>query len=238
MDNASYATLTRQAALRREIQTIANNIANASTAGFQREGLIFAEHVADLEDADSDLSMADATARLIDRSQGQLAPTGGAFDFAIQGEGYFLVETPQGRHLTRQGTFQPGPAGELVTPEGHRLLDAGGAPVFVPADARDVHLADDGTLSAGGQPLGQIGLWAPADPTQLSRAGGTRFAVEGEIVPVEGGRVVQGFSESSNVDPILEVARMIEVQRAYEQSGRFLKGEDDRIRSVIDTLGK
>ena len=93
----------------------------------------------------------------------------------IQGDGFFLIETPQGERLTRAGSFTPSAEGELVTPDGYRLLDAGGAPVFVPPDAAQVGLAQDGTLSADGQPIAQIGLWQPTDPLALRHQSGTLF---------------------------------------------------------------
>lgn len=236
MDAAGYTTLTRQAGLMREMQVVAHNIANASTGGFRREGVIFAEYVARLEDAPS-LSMANASGRHIDLSQAPVTQTGAAFDFAIQGNGFFLVETPQGNRLTRAGSFTPSAEGELVNPDGHRLLDQGGAPIFVPADAGPVSMAEDGTLSAGGTPLGRVGLWAATDPNDLRHQGGTLFEAPGGMEPVEGARLMQGFLEESNVDPISEVARMIEVQRAYELGQTFLDREDARIRAVVERLG-
>ena len=140
MDAAGYTTLTRQSGLMREIQAIANNIANSSTSGFRREGVVFSEYVQRLDDSPS-LSMARASGRNIDLTQGDLNITGGSYDFAIQGEGFFLLETPNGNRLSRAGSFMPAADGNLVNPDGYRLLDAGGAPIFVPPDAGPVALA-------------------------------------------------------------------------------------------------
>lgn len=236
MENAIYATLTRQSGLMREMQVVAQNIANLSTAGFRREGVVFSEHIKRLDTGPS-LSMADASGRQIDLSEGTLSQTGGTFDFAIRGEGFFLVETPQGQRLTRAGNFTPNAAGELVNPDGHRLLDAGAAPVFVPPDAGQVTLGADGTLSAGARPLAQIGLWQPVDPLALRHEAGTLFD-GGEVEPSEGATLLQGFVEESNVSPVNEITRMIEVQRAYEQGQAFLAREDERVRGVIQTLGR
>ncbi len=238
MDNAIYATLTRQSGLMREMQAVANNIANVSTNGFRKEGVIFSEHVAALGRGEPSLSMADALGRVVNLAQGPLSQTGGTFDFAIEGDGFFLIETPQGQQLTRAGSFTPSPEGELTTLEGFRLLDAGGAPVFVPADARGITLSQDGTLSAEGRPLAEIGLFMPADPNGLVHAGGTRFAAEAGVEPLEDGAMLQGFLEESNVDPVSEIARMIEVQRAYEMGQTFLDREDERIRAVISALSR
>ena len=237
MDSSGYVTLARQSGLMREMQAVANNIANISTAGFRREGVIFAEHVVALGDAPS-LSMASGAARLVDLSQADLTETGGTFDFAIRGEGFFLVDTPTGDRLTRSGQFTPGPNGELMTNDGYRLLDAGGAPVIVPPGATDVALAQDGTLSAGGAPFAQIGLWTPADPAALRHQADTLFEGD-EVQPAaEGAVLIQRHLEESNVDPVTEMARMIEVQRAYELGQGFLDREDQRVRGVVQALGR
>lgn len=237
MDATGYTTLTRQSGLMREMQVIANNIANTSTTGFRREGVVFSEYVSRMHH-DPSLSMARASARNVDLTQGEAQATGGAFDFAIEGEGFFLVETPNGNRLTRAGSFTPSAEGELVNPDGYRLLDQGGAPIFVPPDAGPVALAQDGTLSANGQPLGRVGLWGPTDPTGLRHEGGTLFlSLQGEE-PLEGGRILQGHVESSNVNSFTEISRMIEVQRAYEIGQTFLDREDSRLRNVIQTLSR
>ncbi|MGO4916784.1 flagellar hook-basal body complex protein [Pseudogemmobacter sp. W21_MBD1_M6] len=238
MDNATYATLTRQSGLMREMQAVANNIANLSTTGFRKEGVIFAEHIRALGRTDESLSMASADVRVTNEQQGSLSPTNGSFDFAIEGEGFFLIDTPDGQRLSRAGAFTPNPEGELVTPEGYRLLDGGGSPIFIPPDAKAISVSSDGTVSADGRPLTQIGAVRPADPLDLARENGVRFEAKGGVVPAEDARIIQGFLEGSNVNPVIEVARMIEVQRAYELGQSFLEKEDERIRGVLQTLGR
>lgn len=238
MDNASYIMLTRMSGLRRELQLVAHNIANSATTGYRREGVLFSEFVVGMGRTEPSVSMALGNTRQTVQLQGAMSQTNGRFDFAVEGDGFFQLETGQGPRLTRAGIFTPNAAGELVNPDGHRLLDAGGGPIFVPPGARDVTLARDGTLSADGVPLGQVGLVLPADPVTLSRAAGTLFAVEGDVVPVENPQILQGFLEESNVDPMIELSRMIDVQRAYERGQRLMQREDERIKGVIQTLGR
>ncbi len=238
MENATYTTLTRQSGLMREMQAVAHNIANLSTTGFRKEGVIFSEHVAALDAASSSLSMASGHARHTSPVQGALTHTGGRFDFAIEGEGYFLLETAQGERLTRAGSFTPNEGGELVTAAGDRVLDDGGAPIFVPPDAGSVALARDGTLSADDVPLARLGIVQPQEPEQMRREAGVLFRFDGPLDPVQQPDLVQGSLEDSNVQPVTEMARMIEVQRAYELGQSFLEREDDRIRTVIETLGR
>jgi flagellar basal-body rod protein FlgF len=238
MDNAGYTTLTRQSGLLREMQTVANNIANVSTTGFRREGVVFSEFVQALEH-DPSLSMANGNVRVTRLEQGALTQTNGSFDFAIEGDGFFMVEGAEGPLLTRAGSFTPSAEGELVTPDGLRLLDAGGAPVFIPPDARQISLASDGTLTADDRPLTQIGLFRPTDPTDLSHRDGVRFAAPGGTEPVlEDAVILQGFLEGSNVNAVQEIARMIEVQRAYELGQNFLQQEDERIRNMLRSMDK
>lgn len=236
METAAYATLTRQSGLTHELQAIANNIANASTVGFRREGVVFSEHVTRL-DKEPALSMAHGNGRFIDQRHGNLMPTGGTFDLGIDGDGYFLIDSAAGQVLTRAGNFTSSAEGILVSSSGYPVLDAGGSPIRIPETAKQILVSSDGTLSADGLPFAQMALWAPDDPSSLRHVQGTAFLAN-SYRPMEEARIVQGFLENSNVDPVIEIARMIEVQRTYEMGQRFLETEHERTRSAIQTLGK
>lgn len=236
MDASGYVTLSRQSGLLSQMDAIANNIANSTTTGFKREGTIFSEYVARTPGGPS-LSMGFGNTRSVDLHQAGLSTTGGSFDFAIEGDGFFMVNTPNGQMLTRAGSFMPGPDGTLQTADGFPVLDGSGSNIFIPPDARTIALAQDGTLSADGKPLARIGLWAPTDPMSLIHQEGTMFSASG-YQPSDDGKMIQGSLEESNVDPVVEVANMISVQRAYELGQSFLDREDDRSRTVIQTLGR
>ena len=235
MEAAGYTTLTRQTGLMREMQVVANNIANAATTGYRQEGLIFGEYVKRVDGGES-LSMATADIRNTSLIQGALTKTAGTLDFAIEGEGFFLIETPSGERLTRAGNFALSAEGDLVTNDGFRVLDAGGAPVFIPPDAGEVGVSADGTVSADGRPLSQLGLVKPIDAIDLIREDGVMFRTEGGVEPVPDGRILQGFLEGANVDPVGQIARMIEVQRAYELGQSFLDSENQRILKSINSI--
>ncbi|WP_170578489.1 flagellar hook-basal body complex protein [Ruegeria arenilitoris] len=234
MDTA-YTTLSRQTGLMNEMRLVANNIANANTTGYRAQGLVFSEFVRDLPGNPS-MSMARAEARNTSLQQGLLTETGGQFDFAIEGDGFFMVETPSGNRLTRAGAFSPSAEGDLVTMDGHRVLDSNGAPVFIPPDAASIDVGSDGTLSIEGQFLGQIGVYRVADPKTLVREGSTQFRAEGEIDPVENPVVLQRFLEGSNVNAVEQVTRLVEIQRAYELGQSFLETEDERLRGALKAL--
>ncbi|MFO1105074.1 MAG: flagellar hook-basal body complex protein [Amaricoccus sp.] len=237
MDLAGYVALTRQSGLLKEMQVVANNIANISTTGFRREGVMFAEEVEPLQAEGNSVAMTDARARFTDGLQGALQQTDGPLDMAVEGEGYFTVQTPQGERLTRAGAFLRGPSGEIVNADGDQLLDEGGGAILIPPEATHIALAADGTLSADGQPVAKIGLVKVEDQTKLFREGGTLYRNDGNSEPMENGRVLQGFLEQSNVNPVAEIARMVEVQRAYEYGQKLMDQEDERIRQVVRVLG-
>jgi len=207
MDSIGITALTRLAGLKQEMRAIANNIANVSTTGFRKEAVVFSEFITQGHPDQDSLSMATAKARYTNVSQGALTLTQNPLDFAIEGPGYFLIET------------------------------GGGAPIFVPADAQ-IFVSSDGTISANGRALGQLGVYVPADPTQVPRQDGVLFRADGELLPVETPVVLQGYLENSNVSAVEEIARMIEVQHAYTSGQKFLQQEDERIRGVISTLSR
>ena len=238
MDTAGYVSLSRQVGLAQELQAVANNVANMSTAGYRAEGLVFAEMIEALEAEGGSVALTAAHARVTSDRQGALQATGARFDLALEGEGFFQVETPQGTRLTRAGSFSPDATGELVTPQGYRLLDAGGAPIFIPGEATDVRIATDGTIVVDGAPVAQVGRVSTDQPWQRVREDGVLFRAEGPVIPAEDNSVMQGFLESANVNPVAEISRMIEVQRAYEAGQRLLDREDERIRSVLRTFAR
>lgn len=237
MDSTGYITLSRQTGLMREMQVVAHNIANAATTGFRQEGVVFSEYVSAMQGGTS-LSMGHGNVRKTSHAQGALTPTGGTFDFAIEGDGFFLIGTPDGERLSRAGGFSTSAAGDLVTADGHAVLDPGGAPVFVPQGAETIAVSPDGTLSADGVPLGQLALVQPVDQLDLVRETGVLFRADAGFEPAENAKVMQGFVEASNVNAIEQLARMIEVQRAYELGQSFLDSEDERVRRAMDAMLK
>jgi flagellar basal-body rod protein FlgF len=238
MDNAGYVAVARQSGLWNEMRTVANNIANLSTTGFRREGVVFSEYVDDLGDAEPSLSVARAVGRSIDLTQGVLARTGGTYDLAVEGDGFFMIATPEGNQLTRAGAFTLSADGTLVTADGYGVLDSGGAPIQIDPTKGAVSVGTDGTIAVGGKPVSQVGVFMPADIAELQHQAGTRFSLSGDSQPATDFRVFQGFLEGSNVNPVLEIARMIEVQRAYEMGQGLLDREDGRIRSIIQSTSR
>lgn len=236
MSNPISALLSKQVGLRQQVDVIAHNVANLSTVGFKREDLAFATHLERLDLPGRELALARVGSTRTDLSSGALERTGNPFDFAIDGSGFFALETAAGVRYTRDGRFSTNQLGELVTVTGHRVLDEGGAPIFIPPEASELTLATDGTLSThDGVPLATLGLRElPAG--FLRREADGLFATEAEPDAALEAKIVQGFLESSNVNPVRELTDLIEAQRAYERGRTMLDTEDERIRRMIEKL--
>ena len=236
MENANYTTLTRQSGLIRELQAIANNVANISTTGYKREGVIFSEYIKKIGNEGS-LSMARGNTRHLDLSSGTTIQTDGKLDLAIKGSGFFLISTPEGERLTRSGAFLTSQDNTITNNVGNTLLDDAGNPITLPDRLNNLSIDADGGIWADGLQIANLGLWEPTEPAAIRHVAGTQFTAE-TINLVEAPIVQQGYLEDSNVNPVSEIARMIEVQRSYELGQKFMDLEDQRQRNVISTLGR
>ena len=237
MDNPGYIGLTRMKGLADELRVVANNIANLSTTGYRAERLVFAEVLQAANVDGGALAMAAPRAHVTDEAPGGFRATGAPLDLAIEGDGFFQVQTPNGPRLTRNGVFSLSPAGDVVNLQGHQLLDNGGAPLNIPGDAATIAIAVDGTVAVDGVDIARIGVFT-TEAEELLREDGVLFRSDGVVNEAPDARVLQGFIEQSNVDPVREMARMIEVQRAYELGQSFLDQEDRRLTDAIQTIGR
>lgn len=234
MSNAIYTSLTRQQGLMQEMQVVANNLANSSTTGYKSDRAIFAEFLVGTGPDQDSLSMGGLGGHAFRLEQGDTSFTGGRFDLAVQGEGFFVVQTGNGPRLTRAGHFQLSPESTLIDGFGNSVLGAGGNPITIPEEASEVAIGNDGSISVDGQLIDRVGVVIPEG--ELERDSNTFFSAPGGYAQFEEAVVLQGALEQSNVSPVLEVARMIEVQRAYEAGQAMLEREDDRINQLITAL--
>ncbi len=243
MENASLIALSRQMALRRQMDVIANNVANLGTAGFKAETMVFEEHLMPQAEwsmdrpADSQVSFVQDVATVRDFSDGGLLPTGNELDVALQGPGWFVVSTPEGERYTRNGSFALNAGGELVTSEGHRVMGDGGPIVFGTEDV-DIAIASDGTISSAAGDRGKLRIVTFNTEMALRPEGGSLFASDRNPAPATDARVAQGMVEKSNVQPVLEISRMIEVSRAYQSLASTLERTDRLRRDAIDSLAE
>ena len=239
MDNAIYTMITRQSGLMREFSSVANNVANMGTTGFKAEHGVFSEYIRNIEAGASgtgptSLSMGKLAGHATDLSDGGLKATGGALDMAISGEGFFQVTTPAGNRLTRAGHFMLNADRILVDPQGNEVQNVGGGQIAIPQEATDIRVAQDGTISSDGIEYGRVGVFtAPADT--LQREGNNLWSAPQTQI-VDEPKIASGFLEQSNVNPVLEMARMIEVQRHYDAGQSLMDLEHDRISSVARAM--
>tara|TARA_B100000315_G_scaffold122836_1_gene112810 strand:- start:37 stop:789 length:753 start_codon:yes stop_codon:yes gene_type:complete len=244
METPTYIALSRQLTLRRELDVIANNIANMNTPAFKAERMVFVEFL-EQPSRDEKLSFVQDLATARDVSEGPIKKTDNTFDLAISGDGYFSIESPNGERYTRHGRFQLDADGQLVTSQGYPVLSDDGNPISIPTDAGVVTIAPDGTINVGSDDVflaeptqvGKIGVVSFEDQQALQRAANNLYiAGDEEPLPVDEPQIVQGMLEDSNVQGILEMTRMMSVLRSYEGAARFIKSEHDRAMRAINRI--
>jgi len=234
MSDAGLSSLQLQTVLSRQMEIIADNIANLSTPGFK------SEMMAVIPEADSktpkDEAMAVPLGLVRDIRAGDLTHTGNTLDLAIKGEGYFVVQTPAGDRYTRNGRFQLDADGQIVNSSGYPLLGDAGGPITVPTNAGRLTVSRDGTISSRDGTLGTVGIVTFANHQTLERADGSLFTAKQPPEPAEKAEVVQGAVENSNVKAVIQITEMIAVLRSYQQAQRVVDTENDRERKAIQTL--
>jgi len=243
MDNALFVGLSRQVVLRREMDIIANNIANADTSGFKVESLM-----ARAEPKSPAFTLggpkpvkfvvADGVAR--DYSQGSFNRTDAPLDMAIEGEGFFRVSGLDGERYTRDGRFRTDEGGRLVTNAGLPVLDDGGGEILIDPERGPVSIAADGTISQGSERVAKVGVVTFESLSVLEKTGDNLLRNSSNLdpQPAQEARVRQGMLEGSNVKPVLEITRMIEVSRAYESMARMMDSTGDLSRRAVERMGR
>ncbi len=241
MENTSYIALSRQGALRREMSTIANNLANMNTTGFKSERMMFVDHLNRSRSgdfiADQRLSFVRDVASYRDISAGEIKQTSNPLDAAIHGGGFFVVQAPDGTEkFTRNGSFRMDSGGQLVNQAGLPVLTDAGAPIFFAPSDTTITISGDGTVSTENGQLGKLRVVTFDDPYSLQREAGSMYTTDQLPTNKLDAQVVQGALEGSNVKGILEMTRMIAVSRSYSSAQDILKREDERIRKAVREL--
>lgn len=239
MSSTIFVTLARQQALRDEMDVIANNIANASTNAFKGERPIFKEYLLDAGTGEP-ISYVVGAGTDRDYMQGRIERTSNDLDVAINGRGYFVVKGEDDEVYTRQGHFQLDGRGKMVTSSGAALLNENGEPMIVGNRVTHIAIGRDGTIATDQGTLGRIKLVDIANEDLLVPRGEGLFAYTGQdplpALRVEDTQIEQGALESSNVNPILEMTRMIEVVRSYQSAQRMMDTDNELLRKAIQDL--
>ncbi len=234
--------LQTQRVLQRRMDVTANNLANVATTGFKADELLFEEvedTAASAEESPTDIVFVRDIGMLHRMEQGPVAMTGNPFDVALEGDGFFMVEGPGGRPLyTRDGAFTLTGEGRLVTSEGRAVLSSGGAPIVLDPQGETPSIGRDGAIRVAGIEAGRIGTAAFAASGALSKVGDNLWDAQGQTPGAFEGVVVQGALEGSNVRPVTELTRLIEISRAYQSAAKIVSGADDLRQRAIERLGR
>jgi flagellar basal-body rod protein FlgG len=239
------------------VQTIANNMANVDTPGYREDTLrlttfpqmlmsrMFGSGPGGLGGPGGATPIGQTASGIVNESmsvrltQAGLRPTDNPLDMAVQGPGFFSVQTRDGIRYTRDGSFRRDANNQLVTSQGDLVLGAGGAPITVPPGL--VTVTPTGQIQVDGQAVGQVGLTEFGEPTQLKKSANnlledpTGLAQAG---PSATSVVQQGYLEGSNVDPVRAMADMMVAQRAYESNARMVQLQDDMTHRAVNEVGR
>ncbi len=239
IENTAYVALSRQTALERELDVIANNLANVSTTGFKRQSMVFREYLTDIQNAKTPLSFVIDKSTTRDFSQGAIRATGNPLDLTISGKGYLTIETDEGTFYTRNGNLRINERGELTTIDGHLVLSEGGTPIVLDSADLSPNIAADGTVSdRNGEVLGRIALVDFANEQSLEANANGFFASDEAPQEAEEATILQGYLESSNVQPVTELTRMIDLSRNYMAMHSMMERESEMRSRIINRLGR
>lgn len=243
MENAAYLGLSRQMTLRRELDIVANNIANADTTGFKVEQLLLGTEVGERA---RNHAVRGGVNFVLDKGvgrdygQGNLEQTGRVFDFAIEGEGaFFTLQDGPNEVYTRDGAFTLDAEGRLVTEGGLPVL-GDGAEIVLDASLGTPTVGPDGTITQNGLPTGRLGVVRFDELGVLSKGGDGLYRNTSNARPTDApdARVRQGMIESSNVNPLIEITNLIEISRAYESASRMIEQTNELSRRSVERLGR
>jgi flagellar basal-body rod protein FlgF len=236
MENVSYVGLSQQMALQREMDVTANNIANMNTAGYKTQSVLFLQYINKAQNGDEPLKQVMDYGMYRDMAGGSLKQTFNKLDVGIQGDGYFAVQTPTGVKYTRDGGFALNDKRELVTKAGYQVMGESG-PITIQADAAEISITPEGSVATEKGTLGKIKIVNFANPQAMKPVGENLLDAGKELEqPVQDARIEQGMIENSNVNPIVEMNKMIGVLRMYQAAQRMLLDDHQSQLATIQKL--
>lgn len=236
IENAILIGLSRQVALRSQMDMIANNIANMNTTSYKSRTLLFREVLVETAQGD-EMSYVEGYGTLRNTSEGPIKPTGNPLDVAVSGRGYLVVETEDGEQYTRNGHLRLDDEGVLVTQAGDPVLDADGRIIEIADPGIELLIAKDGTITAGPGEQFRLGVVNFDNEQALKPVANGLYKTDQDPEPNEDPAILQGKLEQSNVQPIVEMTHMIDVQRAYEAMQKMISKDDDLQKDAIQRLG-
>lgn len=243
MENAFLIGLSRQVALARELDVVANNVANVDTNGFKRRSTVFQEYIMpkarheEFRGADQRMSYVWDKGTTLNYSAGTLERTGNPLDVAIQGDPMFAVRSAGGERYTRNGSLGINAKGELVNSDGHVMVTDQGSLTISPTET-DLKIAQDGSISSSNGPRGKLKLVKVPNPQALHNEGQNLFSTATPLQAAEAKdfRLAVGEVEKSNVKAVQEISRLMEISRAYQNVSSLMQRTDELRRSAITRL--
>jgi len=238
MDTGIYVAMSKELGILRDMEVTANNLANVDTTGFNSEDLLFKNYLAPGAGGEGKVAYADDYATFRDTMQGALRVTGNPLDAAIEGSGYFAVQTPLGTRYTRSGNFRINPNGTLVTPEGYHVLDTANQDITFDTTDRVIQIRDDGTINVDNSERATLNVVQFNNEQLMERVGDNLYKSDAKPKPAENFTVTGGMLESSNVKPVMALTHMIYVSRSINDTASYMSTVDALIRKASDTLAK
>jgi flagellar basal-body rod protein FlgF len=249
VENALLVGLSRQTTLERHLAVISNNLANVNTNGYKADQMLFEEylnsnaHEDNFVPQDRRVSYVQDRGTFHDFTQGAAQRTSNPLDVAIAGSGFLTVQTAGGERYTRDGNLQINNLGQLVTSSGDTMVGANGPIVFQPTD-HDIAISADGTItvlegtSRTDSIRGKLRVVNFADAQKLLKQGNNLFSAPNGAAPQPDTKstVQQGFVEKSNINSVVEMSRMIEINRSYTNIANMLAAAHDMHKSAIEKL--
>jgi flagellar basal-body rod protein FlgF len=250
MENMLLVGLSRQMTLERQLDVVANNVANVNTNGFKADKPLFEEYLASsahedlFQRPDRRVSFVQDRGTFRDLSQGPTQETKNPLDIAIDGNAYLVVQTPAGERYTRDGGLTIDAQGQLVTASGNAVLGTSGPIIFQPGDKQiginvegEISVMQSGSTNADSL-RGKLRLVSFAQAQRLLKEGSNLYSAGEGAAPQADttAKVHQGYIEKSNVNSVLEMSHLVEVTRAYAQMATLLQGQSDLHKSAIEKL--
>ncbi len=244
MDVSLYVGLSHQIGMRRNLEIIANNMANMNTTGFKKEGLLFQEYMMRMDGTDTpvakNVSYVQDKSLIRDFTEGNFRQTDNPLDLALDGQNFFQVQDANGAmRYTRNGHFKLSDTGELTTSNGLTVLDTNGSPITFAIDDQDITISEDGTVST--QARGVIGRIAVVEfgaLGQLQKVGDSLYSSPTPGTPSVSYKVTSGMIEDSNVQPIVEMTNLMNVSRQYQSVARILEDQQELQLKSINRLAR
>jgi len=237
MENGIYIGLSRQVALRTNMDIIANNVANMNTPGYRGQNVVFKEYLSDPRGNDYPLSLVEDYGQYQDTVAGPVQLTNNPLDVSLVGPGFLGVTAPDGQiAYTRAGHFDLDAEGNLITAAGQKVASAGGGSITVPAQSSEIKIDNNGAISNEDGVFGQLMIVEFDDLQKLDPLGANMYRTDLAPKPATNTRVQQGMLEGSNVQPVVEMTRMIDTLRSFQNVQQILQTEHERLRTLIQRM--